>query len=139
MSIRAYLYFNGNCREALSFYEQVFKTEKYMVMTYGDAPKDPAYEVPEEIKNLVIHARLNIDDSVVMFSDTFPGGQYTKGNNVTLSYISSDVEAIKFAYEKLKEGGLVQQELQETFWSRCYGSLTDKYGVSWQLSYEEEI
>ncbi|MDF2843047.1 MAG: hypothetical protein K0R00_1473 [Herbinix sp.] len=50
----------------------------YMVMTYGDAPKDPAYEVPEEIKNLVIHARLNIDDSVVMFSDIFPGGQYTK-------------------------------------------------------------
>jgi PhnB protein len=29
-------------------------------------------------------------------------------------------------------------ELQETFWSKCYGSLKDKFGIEWQLSYDNE-
>ena len=34
----------------------------------------------------------------------------------------------------MKEGSSVEMDLQETFWSKCYGSLTDKFGIIWQFS-----
>lgn len=138
MTVEVYLIFNGNCREAVSFYENVFNTDKAEIMTFGDSPSDPSYPLPEEAKNLVMHTRLSILGSTVMFSDTFPGSPFTIGNNVTLAVVSDDEAQLRQAFEGLKEGGKVTMELQETFWSKCYGSLTDKYGIEWQISHEEK-
>jgi PhnB protein len=136
MSVDVYLNFNGNCREAVEFYAEVFKTEKPQIMTFGEAPPNPNYELPEEAKNLVMHTRLNIDGSNVMFSDTFPGMPFVEGNNVTLAIVNKDIDQIKSMYEGLKEGGEVVMELQETFWSKLYGQVTDKFGIHWQLNYD---
>ncbi len=138
MAVEVYLIFNGNCREAVTFYEQVFNTDKAEIMTFGDSPSDPSYPLPEEAKNLVMHTRLSILGSTVMFSDTFPGSPFTIGNNVTLAVVTDDEVQLRQAFEKLKEGGKVTMELQETFWSKCYGSLTDKFGIEWQFSHEEK-
>jgi len=138
MAVEIYLIFNGNCREAVSFYEQVFNTEKAEIMTFGDAPRDPNHPLPEGTENLVMHTRLSILGSTVMFSDTFPGSPYTIGNNVTLAVVSDDIAQLRQAYEGLKEGGKITMELQETFFSKCYGSLTDKFGIEWQISHEEK-
>lgn len=136
MSVDVYLNFNGNCREAVEFYAEVFKTEKPQIMTFGEAPPNPNYELPEEAKDLVMHTRLNIDGSNVMFSDTFPGMPFVEGNNVTLAIVNKDIEQIKSIYEGLKEDGKVVMELQETFWSKLYGQVTDKFGIHWQLNYD---
>jgi PhnB protein len=40
------------------------------------------------------------------------------------------------AFNKLKKGGEVIMEVQETFFSTCYAYLIDRFGVSWQLNYE---
>jgi PhnB protein len=136
MSVDVYLNFNGNCREAVEFYAEVFKTEKPQIMTFGEAPPNPNYELPEEAKDLVMHTRLNIDGSNVMFSDTFPGTPFVEGNNVTLAIVNKDIDQIKSIYEGLKEGGKVVMELQETFWSKLYGQVTDKFGIHWQLNYD---
>jgi PhnB protein len=48
------------------------------------------------------------------------------------------MDEIKQWFGRLKERGSITMELQETFWSKCYGSLTDKFGINWQLSHEEE-
>jgi PhnB protein len=32
----------------------------------------------------------------------------------------------------------ITMELQETFWSKCYGALADKYGVNWMFSLASE-
>lgn len=136
MSVDVYLNFNGNCREAVEFYAEVFKTEKPQIMTFGEAPPNPNYELPEEAKDLVMHTRLNIDGSNVMFSDTFPGMPFVEGNNVTLAVVNRDIEQIKSIYEGLKEDGKVVMELQETFWSKLYGQVTDKFGIHWQLNYD---
>ncbi|MGE7842766.1 VOC family protein [Lysinibacillus sp. NPDC093712] len=138
MAVEVYLIFNGNCREAVSFYEQVFNTDKAEIMTFGESPSDPSYPLPEEAKNLVMHTRLSIMGSTVMFSDTFPGSPFTIGNNVTLAVVSDNEAQLREAFEGLKEGGKVTMELQETFWSKCYGSLTDKFGIEWQISHEEK-
>jgi PhnB protein len=136
MSVDVYLNFNGNCREAVEFYAEVFKTEKPQIMTFGEAPPNPNYELPEEAKDLVMHTRLNIDGSNVMFSDTFPGMPFVEGNNVTLAIVNKDINQIKSMYEGLKEGGEVVMELQETFWSKLYGQVTDRFGIHWQLNYD---
>jgi len=137
MAVEAYLIFNGNCREAVSFYEKVFDTDKAEIMTFGDSPQNPNYQLPEEAKDLVMHTRLSIFDSTVMFSDTFPGSPFTIGNNVTLAVVSDDEAKMHKAFEALKDGGEVTMELQETFWSKCYGSLTDKFDIKWQFSHED--
>lgn len=138
MAINVYLNFNGNCREAAEFYAEVFNTEKPEIMTFGDAPQNPEYTLPEEAKDLVMHTRLNILGSNVMFSDVFPGSPFILGNNVSLAAVSGNEEQLKSAFEALKVGGKVAMELQETFWSKCYGSLKDKFGIEWQFSYEGE-
>lgn len=56
------------------------------------------------------------------------------GNNFTIAYVSSDEAAIRKAFEKLKAEGEVEMELQETPWSKAYGSLTDKFKVKWQFN-----
>ena len=136
MAINAYINFNGNCREAVEFYLEVFGTEKPIMMTYGDTPPNPEYPLSEEVKKLIMHTRLNITGSIVMFSDTFPGSPYISGNNISLSITTKNIDEIKSIFNKLKEGGTVGMELQETFWSKCYGSLTDKFGIEWQVSYD---
>lgn len=135
MPINVYLNFNGNCREAVEFYGQVFGSEP-TIMTFGDAPPNPEFSLPEEAKNLVMHAQLTIQGSTVMFSDTFPGHPFVLGNNISLTIVSKDMDEIKSLFDKLKDGGKVKMELQETFWSKCYGMLTDKFGIQWQLSHD---
>ncbi len=136
MAVEVYLIFNGNCREAVAFYEDAFSTDKAEIMTFGDSPQNHDYPLPEEAKDLVMHTRLSVFGSRIMFSDTFPGSPYAVGNNVTLAVVSDDEEQMRKAFDKLKDGGKVVMELQETFWSKCYGSLTDKFGVEWQFSHE---
>lgn len=135
MAIEAYIQFNGNCRDAVEFYSQVFDTAKPQIMTYGDAPPDPAFPVSEEAKHLVLHAQLTISGSNVMFSDVCPGMPFVAGNNISLTLISKSMDEMKTVFGKLKEGGTVVMELQETFWSKYYGFVTDKFGIAWQLNY----
>jgi PhnB protein len=135
MAIDVYLNFNGNCREAAEFYAEVFGTEKPQIMTFGEAPPDPSFNLPDEAKNLVMHTRLTISGSTVMFSDVFPGMPFVQGNNISLSIVSENLDEVRTWFNKLKEGGKVGMDLQETFWSKCYGNLTDKFGMEWQISY----
>ncbi|RDW16956.1 hypothetical protein CWR48_15220 [Oceanobacillus arenosus] len=134
MSVDIYLTFNGNCREAVLFYAEIFGTEKPKIMTFGDQPANPEYPLPEGTENLVMHSRLNIDGSNVMFSDNFPGMPFVEGNNITLSFINKNEDEIRSAYDKLSKGGEIVLELQETSWSKLYGQVTDKFGIHWQFN-----
>lgn len=138
MAIDVYINFNGNCREAVEYYAQIFGTEKPQFFTFGDAPPNPEFSFPEETKDLIMHTQLNILGSTIMFSDVPPGMPFVAGNNISLSIPSNDVDEIKSLYLKLKEGGTVIMELQETFWSKCYGNITDKFGIQWQLNHHSE-
>ncbi|SFF07425.1 PhnB protein [Paenibacillus catalpae] len=134
MSVDAYLNFDGNCREAAEFYAEVFGLDKPKLMTFGEVPPHPDYPLPEEAKNLIMHTRLNIGGSNVMFSDVFPGMPFIVGNNITLAYVVEDEDKIRSAFDQLKVGGTIVMELQETFWSKLYGQVTDKFGIQWQFN-----
>lgn len=139
MAIDIFVNFKGNCREAVEFYAEVFKTEKPQIMTYGDTPQQPGEEFPqfEEVKNMVMAASVNINGSNVMFQDVFPDMPLTIGSNINLTITLNDMEEIKSIFSKLKDGGAVSMDLQETFWSKLYGAVTDKFGIPWQFNYME--
>jgi PhnB protein len=134
MAIYPYLVFDGNTREVVNFYVDVFGLEEPQIMTFGSVHSD---EIPSEAKDLVMHTYLDIAGGKIMFSDNFPGMEYQQGNNFTIAYISDDVEAMKDAFQKLKEGGSVKMEIQEVPWSKAYGSLTDKFNIQWQFSHQD--
>lgn len=50
--------------------------------------------------------------------------------------VSNDIDKIKSQFNKMKEGGTVIMKLQETFWSKCYGKIKDKFGIEWQFSHD---
>lgn len=137
MAVQVYINFNGQCREAVQFYAEVFGSDKPQIMTFGEAHADPAYPIPEEAKQLVMHTRLDIEGSTVMFSDAFPGMPLVVGNNISLAVVTTDMDRIHSYFNQLKAGGTVGMELQETFWSKCYGSLTDRYGIEWQFNHDD--
>ena len=139
MALGLYLNFAGNCREAVDFYADVFGQPKPKYMTYGDMPPDPTYTVPEANKNLVMNTALTIRDTLVMFSDVPPEMPMKVGDNVSIVIVSTDQDDIKDLFQKLGKGGTIQMELQQTFWSPCYGMLTDGFGIKWQLSYDDGI
>ena len=124
--------------EAVLFYAKVFDTEKPNIMTFAEMPPNPEFEVPAEAKELVLHSSLNINGSIVMFSDILPGDPFVPGNNISLAVMTASVEETERLFNRLKEDGMVDMELQETFYSKCYGSLTDKFGIAWQLMVDDE-
>jgi len=126
--------FNGNCREAVEFYAQVFETGAPNIMTFGEAPPSPEFPLPEEAKDLVMHARIKLAGSTMMFSDVFPGMPFTVGSNITLSYFGDSTDKVRSVFNKLSDGGTIGMELQATFWSKLYGQVTDKFGTQWQVN-----
>ncbi|MDQ6598353.1 VOC family protein [Bacillus salipaludis] len=125
--ITPYLMFDGNAREALEFYREVFQGEILNVQTYGES----GYNNSPEAENLLIHAQFKKDDLFIMASDAFPGNVINKGNNISLALDLESEEEIKRLYDALRENGKVYMELQDTFWGAKYAKVTDPFGIAW--------
>lgn len=137
MAIGIYLTFDGNAREAVDFYSEVFEVEKNDIMTYGDMPSDPNISLSEKEKKSIMNTKLTISGTDIMFSDTvsfMEEAPFNQGNNISLMLTSEDGEYIKKVFNKLKENGKVKTELKETSWSKLFGDLEDKFGIIWELN-----
>ncbi|REJ17101.1 MAG: hypothetical protein C6W59_07425 [Paenibacillaceae bacterium] len=136
MSIRLnpYLIFNGNAREAIYFYEKALGGQIMGIMSFGDMPSVSDHPVPEEARDLVMHALLKVGDSELMFSDAFPGMPYQQGSAVEIAVVLDDEAQARKIFDALSEGGEVVMPLQKTDWSPLYGMVKDKYGVSFQVN-----
>ncbi|OXS76736.1 VOC family protein [Domibacillus enclensis] len=136
MAIQPYFVFDGNCGDVLDFYERVFQAEPAKRQTFGEMPPHPDHPVPEEVKNRIMHANMEVEGTTLMFSDTFPGMPFQQGSTITLTIVSADEQKLTSYFEGLSEGGEVAMPLQETFWSKLYGQVRDKYGIEWQVNYQ---
>ena len=131
MKIEAYLFFGGQAEEAMKFYQSVLGG-KLDVTRRGDV--DP--EAPEDMKNLAINASLEGDGF------TFRGADHTdlKGagsqGRIALTLIGSDEAKLRQIYDGLAAGGTADHPLEKQFWGDIFGSLTDKFGISWQVNIE---
>ncbi|MDR3069442.1 MAG: VOC family protein [Propionibacteriaceae bacterium] len=132
MSFDAFLFFDGNCREALDFYAHAFAAEPGRVMTYGEAPG--ADRTGPDADRL-IYAELPVAGVQLMFSDRMTGQEHVVGNNLALTLGLDDAVEIRRVFEALAEGGTIQMPLGETFFSSLFGMVTDRFGIIWQISF----
>ncbi|WP_373482243.1 VOC family protein [Acetobacterium sp.] len=137
MQIQPYISFNGNCQEAVEFYADVFGTDIPEIILFGDRLPEPEAVEQDRSDKVVIRADLEADEIRMLLSATPQKSPDIQKDKMTLVIFSDDLDEIKILYYKLKDGGTVEMELQETFWSKVYGSLVDKFGVSWQLNYDD--
>lgn len=135
MKISPYINLNGNCAEAVAFYEKVLQAKNLGISYFGDMP-DSDHPMPEEAKKRVMHAAIEFEGNTILFSDTFPGNPYQLGDQLNIAIVSHDSERLKLIYDGLAEGGQVLMELQKTFWSPAFGMVRDQFGITWQLSAE---
>lgn len=133
MQLEMFINFDGNCREAVEFYAKVFQSKVENLMTYGDAPPDSGYALPEADKNRVMYAGVQIGGMTVMFMDMPSNSPLTVGDNITPTISADNKDEVTRIFNELKDGGEVCIELGQTFYSELYGMVRDKYGVIWHI------
>ena len=135
MTLRLIPYFvmNGNAREAIQFYEKALDGQVLFSQSFGEMPENPDFPLPAEAKELVSHATIKVGETELMFSDTFPGQPHQSGNQVTICLSTDDADQARKMFDALQQDGQVTMPLQETFFSPAYGSVTDKFGVNFQI------
>ncbi|MCX2678701.1 glyoxalase/bleomycin resistance/extradiol dioxygenase family protein [Galbibacter sp. EGI 63066] len=122
-----YLTFNGNCKEAMEFYQECLGGELHF-QTLGESPKTE--KLPEGMKVYIVQASLKKDDLILMGTDMVDK-EVLRGNSVSILLDCNDEDGIKTYYKNLKAGGNTTHPLQETPWGELFGGLTDKYGHHW--------
>ncbi|GAB3957593.1 VOC family protein [Spirosoma harenae] len=134
-TLNPYLFFPGNCREAMEFYKHIFGGE-LTLNTFGDGPPD-AHADPkansEDVKSKIMHARLS-GDIVLLASDDPNSTESNKKGHFSLSLEGTDNAKLTDYFEKLSQNGTVQAPLVRQFWGDVFGMVTDQYGVNWMVS-----
>ncbi len=130
-----YLGFKGNCREAMTFYQDCFRGNLELT-TFGEVPADS--QMPPEAHDLIMHAQMQAGDFVLFGSD----GMAIMGGNTEPGSVSISITAIPLAelqqyFDKLSQGATDVQPLNKEFFG-TYGQLTDKYGVNWMFQTEQD-
>ena len=128
ISLEPYLFFKGNCREAMEFYKSVFGGELQM-STVGESPEVPG--MPNLNKDWIMHASLKGDVNL-MASDTQKASD--KMAKVELSLGGTDEDKMRKIFDGLSTDGTVRMPLEKQFWGDVYGAVTDKFGVEWNMN-----
>lgn len=131
-----HLGFDGNCIEAMRFYEQALGGKIDRVLTYGEMPMSE--QIPAEHRQRVMHSALSLPDGGQLFAaDDVPGmgGNSPSGfAGIDLALEYADVAAGEAAFNALAEGGSVTMPMAPSFWVERFGMLTDRYGVGWMVN-----
>jgi PhnB protein len=130
MKLYTQLNFGGNCEEAFRFYEKHLGGKIMMMMRQSEAP-----DAPKGAGKAIIHARMNIGDTVLIANDV-PGTVFQKMRSVYL-YLSVDSpKEAERIHKLLAEGGEIFMPMQETFYASRFSMLRDRFGVSWTIIHE---
>lgn len=130
----SYIFFDGNCAEAMRFYERVTGGTIKAMMKYSESPvpQDPAHCGPGD-EDRIMHASLLVDGRNLMASDS-PKGQHKPMQGFALSLFFDSPEEARRKFDMLAEGGQVFMPFGPTFWAKGFGMLTDRFGTHWMVS-----
>ena len=125
-----YLFFDKNCREAMTFYQSVFGGDLQQ-QTYGEVDQS----CPEAKKDNIMHACLSGGDILLMASDD-PGSHQagTEKTHVALALAGADEGRLREIFEALSAEGKVGIPLAQQLWGDVYGDLVDRYGIQWMVN-----
>lgn len=130
-----YVVFKGNCKEALEFYEIVFKSKVKMTLPYGEYITEGINTPPTNLNEWILHAEMEICGTKFWFADDVQS--VTKGNMIKLTTIVPTAKEAKCIFEMLSYGGCVTLQPVEAFYSTFHAALMDKFGVNWNIVAEE--
>jgi PhnB protein len=126
-SVTAYIHFDGNCREAMHFYQKCLGTEIQLIPlpdNCGNPSSDPAAKI--------MHGQLlRNGQPVLMASDGSPGGAVKAGNNFSVSVDCESIAEIERLFAGIGENGHVVLPLGNMPWGARFGMLTDRFGIHW--------
>ena len=132
--IKVYLTFNGNCREAMHFYQEILGGE-LMFQTVGETPISD--QMPPQMKDSILHSTLTNGKLEILASDMVGEKGLIHGTAISMMLDCGSEEEIRKFYENLSEGGTATHPIETTFWGALFGDLTDKYGHQWLLHYDQ--
>jgi PhnB protein len=131
MSVCVSLSFNGCCREAFEFYEKCLGGKIQFIATYAGSPMESAFG--PEMGQKIMHATLILASTRLNGNDA-PAADYRPPQGFSLLYSLNDEGQAETIFRQLSEGGSVRMPLQETFFAKKYGEVTDRFGVPWSIS-----
>jgi PhnB protein len=126
-----YLTFDGNCREAMTFYKDCIGGELEL-QTVGGSPM--AASMPAEMKDRIMHSSLTAKGIKLFASDAMGHEAVVKGNTITLCVVGDSESEIEKLFPRLAAGGKVNQPLKKEFFG-LFGFLTDKFGIAWMFQH----
>jgi PhnB protein len=131
MNLNPNLNFSGQCESAFRFYAECLGGKIVFMMTYGDSPM--AEHVPLDWRGKIMHATLDLGEAKLMGADS-PPDRYQKPQGFSLALHVDDVPEAERVFTALAEGGSVVMPLQETFWAKSFGMVTDRFGTPWMIN-----
>ncbi len=139
MKVHPYLNFDGQAEEAFDFYKSVFGGEFMSHMKMKDAPDSG--NLSKEDQNRTMYISLPIaKDTILMASDVIEssGHGLETGNNMHIMLSPTTKEEADRLFEELSKGGDIEMHLEEQFWGDYYGSFTDRFGIKWMVSFNDQ-
>jgi PhnB protein len=132
-TITPYVFFGGRCEEAIAFYREALGAEVEILMHHKDSP-DPAPPgmLQAGFENKVMHATLRIAGATLMCSDGCDDKAKGQGFRLSLAF-TKEADAQR-AFTALSAGGEVGMPITKTFWSPCFGMVTDRFGMGWMVT-----
>ncbi|AJH20002.1 VOC family protein [Bacillus mycoides] len=125
--ITTFLMFEGKAEEAMNFYTSLFNQSEIVSISRYDE-NGPGKE------GTVIHATFTLNGQEFMCIDSYVKHDFTFTPAMSL-YVTCDTEEeIETVFNKLAQDGKVLMPLGSYPFSKKFGWLNDKYGVSWQLT-----
>ncbi len=132
-TITPYLDFGGRCEEALEFYRQALGAEVEMLMRYNECPEPtPPGMLQKGFEKKIMHVSFRIRGVLLMASDGCDDKSKFDGFQLALA-LPTEADARR-AFDALADGGRVQMPPTKTFWSPCFGMLTDRFGLRWMVT-----
>ena len=129
--LNAYLVFDGNCADAMRFYERTLGG-KLEMKTHADSPEPT--ETPPGNADRILHACLAMDGGVLMASDGLAGQPYDGMNGFSLALIYPTAAEGGRVFDALGKDGNVVMPFGKTFWADGFGMLVDRYGTPWMIN-----
>lgn len=134
MPVTPYLFFDGRCEEAISFYQKALGAKVEMMMRFKESPEppQPGACVAPGSDDKIMHACVRFGDTAVMASDGMCAGK-PDFKGFSLSVHAKDEDEAGKLFNALADGGQVQMPLQKTFFAKSFGMAADRFGVSWMV------
>ncbi len=137
MKLVNYLFFKGDCEQAVEFYQQTLGAELVFMGRFSEMPAgdNPECQMPPGFEDKIMHATLDLGGSELMMCDN-PDPNAAGFGGFSISIPAESQEQAEQFFNALSDGGEVQMPLAETFWADAFGMLKDKFGVGWMVNYE---